>query len=301
MSPSNDAGDAVRTRSRLRGDRLLPARGRQLLPGFEPGRELDDWGRSERLERILQRTVGTFLYDCWFRVEAQGAERIPASGGALIVSHRAGLVPAHAAMIARVVSERHGPGRRLYVLTEPTVRGLPGLDPLLTKLGCVSAVRANIERLLCDEGELVLAFPEPRRMSRKPLAQRYRVAPFEDLAPITIARRARVPILVAAVLGAEEAQPVFFTRPRLPRPLRDAVGVLRRLGRRAAGPPLALAETLPGLAAPPYLPAKMLIHFEHVRDPGEEVSDASFAVALREALRTSLERMLAERRSVWLG
>ena len=49
---------------------------------------------------------------------------------------------------------------------------------LHTKLGRVPAHPANVERLLADEGQLVLAFPEG---GTKPLSERYRLRLFDTL------------------------------------------------------------------------------------------------------------------------
>jgi hypothetical protein len=42
-----------------------------------------DWGRSERVEGLLDRTLYDFLYHLWFRCEVEGIENIPSEGGAL--------------------------------------------------------------------------------------------------------------------------------------------------------------------------------------------------------------------------
>jgi hypothetical protein len=48
-------------------DPPAPAGLRALLPAVEPDRTLDDWGRSERVEALFDRTVADFLYHLWFR------------------------------------------------------------------------------------------------------------------------------------------------------------------------------------------------------------------------------------------
>ena len=50
---------------------------RPYLPGVEPERTITDWGRSERVEGLLDRTVYEFLYRLWFRVEVEGIEHVP--------------------------------------------------------------------------------------------------------------------------------------------------------------------------------------------------------------------------------
>src|SRR5687768_7002302 len=40
---------------------------RRHLPGIEPERQLNDWGRSERVEGFFDRTIVDFFYKNWFR------------------------------------------------------------------------------------------------------------------------------------------------------------------------------------------------------------------------------------------
>src|SRR3954467_763573 len=89
----------------------LPARRdtdlRRHLPGVEPERTLNDWGRSERIEGLFDRTRAAFLYRLWFRCEVEGVEHVPARGGALVVSKYTGALPPDAAMIAKAIKEEH--------------------------------------------------------------------------------------------------------------------------------------------------------------------------------------------------
>ena len=59
------------------GDGLKPH-----LPGVEPERRLNDWGRSERIEGIFDRLVADFYYRYWFRAEVEGIDNVPSTGGA---------------------------------------------------------------------------------------------------------------------------------------------------------------------------------------------------------------------------
>ena len=62
---------------------------RELIPSAEPGRELDDWGRSQRVFDLIAPLLD-FYYRYWFRVEQEGIENVPAEGGALLVSNHSG-------------------------------------------------------------------------------------------------------------------------------------------------------------------------------------------------------------------
>ena len=80
---------------------------RELLPAIEPERRLNDWGRSERIEGVFDRTLVEFFYRYWFRAEVEGIENVPADRGALLVSNHAGALPPDAAMIAKAIREEH--------------------------------------------------------------------------------------------------------------------------------------------------------------------------------------------------
>lgn len=301
----SDAGEQL---AGGRGGRPLPAASRSIapaelreqLPGLEGDRRIDDWGRSERLERALDATLYDFLYHHWFRVEAEGLEHVPAGGGALLVANHAGALAAGAAMIAKAIREEHRHPRPLSYLTDAPIQAQPGFAMLATKLGVLPAHPANLQRLLFDERALVLVFPEGRAGARKPLAERYRLAPFDGSAFVAAARRAAVPIVPVAVLGAEEALPTLGSLPwrALLGPL-AAIGPLRSPGL----PPLRLA--LP-------LPAKLRIRFlepirVHARAPGGVEGERGaedeerIGEEIRALIQANLLELVAARRSVWLG
>ena len=80
---------------------------------------------------------------------------------------------------------------------------------LLPKIGGVPAHPANVHRLLFDEDQLVLVFPEGRKGTEKLYKDRYRLRRFGRGGFVEAAMRARAPIVPIAVVGAEEAAPIF--------------------------------------------------------------------------------------------
>src|SRR3954454_19874914 len=91
---------------------------RRYLPGVEPDRRLNDWGRSERIENLMDKTLVDFYYRYWFRADVEGIENIPSSGGALLVSNHAGALPPDATMIAKAIKEEHPHPRPLNITVE---------------------------------------------------------------------------------------------------------------------------------------------------------------------------------------
>lgn len=252
------------------------------LPGLEPERTVTDWGRSERLEGLVDQVLYEFLYRYWFRVEVEGIDNVPDDGSAVLLANHGGAVPPDGAMIAKAIKEEHPRPRPVHVVSSRSLTGLPGVGMLQTKLGRVSSHPANLERLLGDESQLVVAFPEGRSAAAKPLKERYRLRAFSSRSPIEAALRCGAAIIPVAIVGAEEALPVLA---RLPLPAR-----------------------IPFLAPVP-LPAKFRIRFlEPV--PVDQLDDdarrdrrlvPALAEDIRALIQENVLELVAERRSVWLG
>ena len=261
---------------------------RSLLPALEPERRITDWGRSERIEGLLDRTIYDFLYHLWFRCEVEGIENIPSEGGALLVSNHAGALPPDAAMIAKAIKEEHPRPRPLHLTMEHFFKGYPGFSMLLPKIGGVPAHPANVQRLLADEQQLVLVFPGGAKGTEKLYKDRYRLRRFGRGGFVKAALKAQVPIVPIAVVGAEEAQPVFAH-----------LGALQRLTGLIYAPVAPLF----------YLPAKFTIRFlEPV--PTHELGERShedrglvqtISQDIRARIQEELFDMVGTRDSVWFG
>jgi 1-acyl-sn-glycerol-3-phosphate acyltransferase len=271
---------------------------RGLLPAIEPERQVTDWGRSERVEGVLDRTLVDFLYHYWFRVEVEGIEHIPSTGGALLVSNHGGVIPPDATMIAKAIKEEHARPRPLHLTVEHFFKGYPGLSMLVAKLGGVPAHPANVHRLLHDEEQLVLVFPEGAKGTEKLFKDRYRLRRFGRGGFVEAAMRARAPIVPIAVVGAEEAMPAFAQM----NPLKKLTGLIY----------FPLTPTFPHfglLGGMVYLPAKFRIRFlEPI--PTDQWGDEPWndralvqevAEDIRGRIQDELHGMLAKRRSVWMG
>jgi 1-acyl-sn-glycerol-3-phosphate acyltransferase len=270
---------------------------RKLVPAAEPGRQIDDWGRSARVFDAIEPLLD-FYYRHWFRVEVQGIENVPDADGALLVSNHSGALPPDAPMIMQALRHEHPRSRPVYMLGEHWFRGYPGVSMLVSKMGLVPAHPANAQRLLRDEGRLVLVFPEGQKGSRKLYWQRYHLRRFGRGGFVRTAMRAGVPIVPIAVLGAEEAMPIFAHVPVLQR----LTGLLY-FPINHAFPHFGLAAALM------YLPAKFKIRFLEPVDLGrydpEDAEDIALVQGLSEEIRgriqAELDDLQAARRSVWFG
>jgi 1-acyl-sn-glycerol-3-phosphate acyltransferase len=171
--------------------------------------EVDAWGRSERIRRFVRR-VSAPAYRNWFRAEVHGLDRIP-PGGALLVANHAGAVPVDGALLMHGIET--ATARPVYGLHHWLLREAPWLGTFLARNGGVVANPGNAHRLLADEGQLVLVFPEGTKGTTKPYSQRYVLQRFGRGGFIDVAMRAGVPVVPIAVTGTEEAMPTLFSVP----------------------------------------------------------------------------------------
>lgn len=246
---------------------------RDHLPGLEPERRVTDWGRSERLESLMDRTLGEMLYHVWLRVIVEGAEHVPAEGGALLVCHRAGSAALDALLVGKAVAEEHPRPRPVVPLVDASALAQPGLAMVLPKLGAVASHPANVRRLLVDEGQLALAFPEDG--APRLLRDRYRLRRLRDEV-LAAARAARAPVVPVAIVGTEEVTPTVGRVP-LPGGRRLPIGI------------------------PALLPARVAIRFLPPIDPGGPASVRELADETGALLQAALVDLVGRRRSVWLG
>ncbi|HEU0024990.1 MAG TPA: lysophospholipid acyltransferase family protein [Thermoleophilaceae bacterium] len=268
-----------------------------LIPPPDTGRAIDDWGRSERVFALMEPVLD-FYYRYWFRVEVEGVENVPAEGGALLVSNHSGALPPDGPMIMQAIRHEHPRPRPLYMLGEHWFKGYPGVGLVANKLGLVGAHPANAQRLLRDEGRLALVFPEGQKASRKLYWQRYRLRRFGRGGFVRTAIRAGVPIVPIAVIGAEEAMPIFAHVPLLQR----LTGLIY-FPVNHAFPQFGLA------AAAMYLPAKFRIRFLEPVDlsahDGKDTDDIGLVQGIAEEIRgriqSELDSLVAARTSVWFG
>jgi 1-acyl-sn-glycerol-3-phosphate acyltransferase len=242
--------------------------------------------------------VVEFFYRYWFRAEVEGIENVPASGGALLVSNHAGALPPDAAVIARAIREEHPARRPLNITVEHFFKGYPFFSMLVSKIGCVPAHPANVQRLLHDEQQLVLVFPEGRKGTEKLFNQRYRLRRFGRGGFVSAAMRAQAKLVPVCVVGAEEAAPIFAHS-----------GVMKRLTGLLYFPLTPTFPWLGPLGMLGYLPAKFRVRFLEPIDTAELGDDPdsdkglvqTLAQEVRARIQENLHEMVAARKSVWFG
>jgi 1-acyl-sn-glycerol-3-phosphate acyltransferase len=257
--------------------------------------DVDAWGRSERLREIA-RAIYDPLYRHWFRVEWEGLEHIPRQGGALLVANHAAAIPSDAPVIMHGVETELQ--RPVYGLAENLLRALPMIGTLWSRFGGVPAHPENAYRLLHDDQQLVLVFPEGTKGTGKLYRDRYKLHRFGRGGFVEIAMRSGVPVVPIAVVGAEESMPIMWKSSRLAKllniPYFPVTANMLLFG------PAGLLVYFPAKFKLRVLPP---VHFDVPPDQerysrGRVVEEAD---KIRERIQHALYDMLRARRSVWTG
>jgi 1-acyl-sn-glycerol-3-phosphate acyltransferase len=279
----------------------LPGRELVQIPKREgaddPARrsDVDHWGRSEHL-RALARALYDPMYKYWFRTEWEGFHHLPAEGGALLVANHAGAIPSDAPAIMHGIEKDLG--RPVYGMAEYLFRALPVIGTLWSRSGGMPAHPDNAYRLLHDERQLALVFPEGSKATGKTFSERYQLRRFGRGGFVEIAMRAGVPVIPLAVVGAEESMPILFKSSRLAKLLNIPYF-----------PITANMLTFGPAGLFTYYPAKFRIRVlppvtfdvppNHERYSRSRVMDESERI--RRMVQEALYDMLRRRRSVWFG
>ncbi len=257
--------------------------------------DVDEWGRSERMRAFARKVYGP-VYDNWFRAEWEGLEKIPTDGGALLVANHAGAIPSDAPAIMHGIETELG--RPVYGLADQMFKSIPVVGTLWSRVGGVVAHPDNAYRLLREQNQLVLVFPEGSKGPGKHYRERYQLRRFGRGGFVEIAMRAGVPIIPIAVVGAEESMPVVFKS-----------ATIAKLTGLPYMPVTANMLAFGPLGALAYFPAKfklkVLDPVEFDVNPGQERYSRSRIMDesenIRERIQAALYEMLRERQSVWFG
>ena len=274
---------------------LLPLRRPAAPPPGERRSDVDEWGRSESARAFMRRLYSP-VYRHWFRAEWEGLERIPLAGGALLVANHAGAVPADAPVIMHGIEEELG--RPVYGLADYLFRSVPLVSTLWARGGGVAAHPDNAYRLLREQQQLALVFPEGTKGTGKVFSQRYQLRRFGRGGFIEIAMRAGVPVVPIVVVGSEEAMPTLAKS-----------GLLARSLGLPYAPFTANMLLLGPLGLLGYFPAKFKlrvldpVYFDVPADQERYPRSRVFeeAEAIRQSMQRNLYDMLRKRRSVWFG
>jgi 1-acyl-sn-glycerol-3-phosphate acyltransferase len=250
--------------------------------------DVDDFGFDPHLTEALLYPALRLLYRNYFRIETTGAAELPA-GGALIVANHSGTVPIDALMLSLAVHDETPTRRHLRLLGADLVFRLPVISEIARKTGATLACNPDAERLL-RQGEYVGVFPEGFKGVGKPYRDRYKLQRFGRGGFVSAALRTGVPIVPAAIVGAEEIYPI--------------VGNVKPLAKVTGLPYVPVTPLFPwfGPLGLLPLPSKWLIEFgapiptaDIDGDPDDPIVVFNLADQVRETIQQTLHTLLERR------
>ncbi|MFV1999312.1 MAG: 1-acyl-sn-glycerol-3-phosphate acyltransferase [Acidimicrobiia bacterium] len=174
----------------------------------------DAFGLDPVIAEMAWHLLNGFYYD-YFRVEVEGIEHVPTTGGAVIVANHGGAaLPYDAAMLTLSVMNELETPRRVRVIGTEIFNMLPFVSHLYRKVGAAYATRDDARELLA-RGHLLGVFPEGERGFMKPVWEAYRVGRLGRGGFADLAEQANVPIVPVAIIGSEEVHPAVMVSKRL--------------------------------------------------------------------------------------
>ena len=134
-----------------------------------------------------------------------------------MVANHAGAIPVDAPSIMHGIErDLHRP---VYGLADEVFKRIPLVNLGWSRLGGVQAHPDNAYRLLREQQQLVMVFPEGSKGPGKLYSERYQLRRFGRGGFVQIAMRAGVPIIPLAIVGNEETMPIVTKIPALARAL----------------------------------------------------------------------------------
>jgi 1-acyl-sn-glycerol-3-phosphate acyltransferase len=250
--------------------------------------EVDELGFDPEFNTDVFMPLFRPLYQSWFRVQMRGLEHVPASGAALVVANHSGVLPFDALMLQAGLFDEHPRHRVLRVLSADLVYEVPFLSDLARRSGHIRADPELAERVL-RAGHLVGVFPEGFKGIGKPFRERYKLQRFGRGGFAVTARRAGVPIIPCAIVGAEEIYPMIGNS-----------RLAARLLRLPYFPLTPLFPWLGPLGAIP-LPSNWIIEFcppvptDATNGSRPDRAVTALADSVREIIQAKLDELVAER------
>jgi len=247
--------------------------------------------------REIARRLYDPIYRHWFRAEWEGLEKLPRTGGALLVANHAGAIPSDAPVIMHGIETEIG--RPVYGLADYLFRSIPVVGTLWSRTGGVPAHPDNAYRLLRQQQQLVVVFPEGTKGTGKLYRDRYQLRRFGRGGFVEIAMRAGVPIVPIAVVGAEESMPILFKSAAAARALKLPYFPITA-NMLAFGPLLGSLLYFPAKFKLKVLdPVSIDVPPDQDRYSRSRIMDE--AEAIRVSLQETLYQMLRDRSSIWFG
>ena len=249
--------------------------------------------------RRIVDTVGPAIKR-YFRAEVRDVDRMPAAGGALVVSnHSGGMFTPDVLVFAPAFYKKFGFDRPVYTLGHEMIFMGPVGD-LLHRVGVIEANRENAAEALRD-GAIVLVFPGGDYDSYRPTFTENVIDFNNRRGYVRTAIETGVPIVPMVSIGAQETQ-LFLAR---------GDSIARRLGLKrlraeilpiSVGFPFGLSVFFPpNLPLPSKIVTRVLDPIDIAAEFGDDPDIEMVDLHVRAVMQKALDELARERRFPVLG
>jgi 1-acyl-sn-glycerol-3-phosphate acyltransferase len=184
-------------------------------------------------------------------------------------------------------------------MAEHLFKAVPVLGTMWARNGGVAAHPENAYRLLREQQQLALVFPEGTKGTGKLYTDRYKLNRFGRGGFVEIAMRSGVPIVPIAVTGSEEAMPIVYKSSALAKVI-GVPYVPVTANMLVFGPLLGLFTPFPAKFRLRVLdPITFDVPPDQPRYSRSRVMEEAEAIRVR--LQENLYDLLGQRQSVWFG
>jgi 1-acyl-sn-glycerol-3-phosphate acyltransferase len=248
-------------------------------------RENDPFGTDWETIRFSLALIA-YMYRGYFRTEVHGIENVPA-GRVMLIGNHSGQIPLDGVAVIAAMAIDGKPPRFVRGMVERFIGTLPFASIWFPRVGQVLGAPENA-RLLLEQDQALVVFPEGARGISKPISQRYQLVDF-GLGFMRLALETKTPIVPVAVIGAEE-QLISVTDLK---PLAKALGM--------PSFPI-IPQLLMGMPFP--LPTKYRIYFGEpltfTGDPDDDDAVIEEKVwVVRTTIQSMVNRGLRERQAIF--
>jgi 1-acyl-sn-glycerol-3-phosphate acyltransferase len=184
--------------TRALGEQLADRMARVPLTLTSTG--VDAFGMDPQWVKYTLAAVA-LLHRRYFRTSVHGIENVP-EGRVLLIANHSGQIPIDGAIIGAALFMDAEPPRFVRAMVEKWAHTLPFVSLLFSRVGQVVGVPENA-RLLLEQDNALLVFPEGARGISKTFDQRYQLTEF-GLGFMRLALETKTPIVPVAVVGGEE-------------------------------------------------------------------------------------------------
>src|SRR5690606_18512088 len=130
-------------------------------------------------DQLRMLALARFFHRHYFRVEAHDIEHVP-EGRVLLVGNHSGQLAYDGMLVATSLFFDREPPRFARAMIERFFIETPVVGKFMTRMGQLTGIQENAERLLTEEEAAVLVFPEGARGGGRVWADRYKIMGFSQ-------------------------------------------------------------------------------------------------------------------------